>query len=205
MSEQSIIRDKVRVQLRAYLLDEFTKMLHEEIDKHNETGRAIVFVIDDRNFDIRTNVEVKYTQLGWFQDNDTETIKSINTSGNLFIEEEFIATFKIRFTEKRGFSGVDKMVKAATMAIESSTPNNEPNNKRLSVKRIMSEIYDSQVGSVTQDPRVIEIVNSLTSMNYSKKKSLNAARTVAKRHPDVHDIGALVDEAMQELANEDNL
>jgi hypothetical protein len=161
-------------------------------------GYSFSFEIS-KEWEIWTSVLTKYSNLGWFQDDDTEVIKTIQFAVKIFLNEKFECESTLVYSEETGFQYLQKIIdeiieKHKKMSIDIQ-PKQEHTN--LSINRIMLETYNTEQTARFSDYRVEEIVTRLRTMNYSKQDAIVKAQWAIQKLPEIHDLDTLVNEILE--------
>lgn len=186
MRFHEIIRAEVKSKIHGYVLTTFNQLLQEELAKYKAN---VSFQIDDTKWSVITDVNIKYTCLGWFQNDEEECITRIEAGGKMFVGGNLVGDFTIVFEPSRGFINLDQCVHTAM----DGTPLNSIKNNSLRNENF-------QIGNLEEnvivDNRVDDVANRLVGMNFPKKRSIEIAQKIVRTFPDTHDIDSLVDEAL---------
>lgn len=186
-------RINVRNQLEAFIQDKFHKLLNAELSKYKHN---IEFIIS-KKWSVTTLVNIKYSSTGWYQHDDKEIIIRIDVTGKLFINNQLCGDFTINYEPKVGFINLNEVIQKAIDSVDLlKIQEGISNDSEFLISNIMDEVYDNQKGNVEKDPRVLDVMTNLQGMNYPKKRAMKLAKEITRKYPNIHDIDALVEEAL---------
>lgn len=186
-------RTAVRSHLIAYIRNKFLTIIQEELNKYEKN---IEFHINENKWSVTTNVDIKYTALGWHQFDEDERIVRVDVSGKILVNGKLAGDFMIHYEPAIGFINLNECVATAIESIdllELQEGNTIVSNKLL-IKDILNDI--PLIDENQEDSRIVEIVEALKKMNFPKTKAIELAKITIGKFPELHDIDTLVDEAI---------
>jgi len=190
-------RDEFRNKLMSYVYGPFLNLISNEFQKYESEKHHFSFETIKNKWAVVTNTKIRYSALGYFQDDSKEEIEHITLGINISINEKLMGEFIIEFTPERGFYNLEDCIKTAISALDLSTiPESENSYPEFSVQNIAINKPVTKE-TLDNDPRIGDIIGHLTSMNFSKRRAEKYAQEIVLKFPNIHDIDTLVDEILQ--------
>jgi len=199
--------EEVRKQLIAYVNDKFTKNLLDAINYSLHVYRDKDFIIEPIIETLIVNSQGitnrTYTSLGFSETFSDEIIETIICDYRITLNGFYCGAFTISWDYNNKFKNIPTIVENC-LNIYNNTSSKENNiniqnniqNNVLKVSDIMSETYDSQIGT-NEDQRIKYIVSALTTLQIPIKRATYLANRVCNKYPNEQDIDNLVNAAIE--------
>jgi|OM-RGC.v1.016431290 hypothetical protein len=181
-----------------FIPEEFTSIVNSAIGEFSRGDDNLAFIPNIRSWEVLTSVVIKYNHGGWYQYDAQEKITHVSLRGVVRINGNPRGTEEeVRWSPDKGCYNLKEIVHRAYISTPVEPDKPEPGSVDFSLDRIMSTSYEVEGDDTTDDWRIEEVADALMAHSVPKRQAFKTAHKVVAANPNVQDVDALLDHAMQ--------